>query len=267
MYSSTAYAPFGDVQANQTTGTTDASFTGQDQDTVSSLYDFTFRRYSPSQGRWISPDPAGTAAVSLSVPQSWNRYGYAYNNPLALIDPTGLDPDCGPDELGGSQCWGQSQGTDSTNASSGTDPGDGIVLGGGDGPPLPSTGDPITPTVPGTSVTVYGTSDPVEGTVVDVAYSLADNVPFGQIFTLTGAVRGPTCTNCVMADCGAANNGTQTPQQTARQKCLSQAYNAPEGKTVQFVRPVLLTPLGPEMLPGLAVARATGPKPVPPNSA
>ncbi len=38
LYSSTAYAPFGEQYG--TSGTADASFTGQDQDTVSSLYDF-----------------------------------------------------------------------------------------------------------------------------------------------------------------------------------------------------------------------------------
>jgi RHS repeat-associated protein len=90
MYSSTAYAPFGESQAGQTSGAADASFTGQDQDTVSSLYDFPARRYSPSQGRWISPDPAGRGAVILTNPQSWNRYAYVMNNPLALTDPAGL---------------------------------------------------------------------------------------------------------------------------------------------------------------------------------
>jgi RHS repeat-associated protein len=89
MYSSTAYAPFGESQQGQTSGTADASFTGQDQDTVSSLYDFPARRYSPSQGRWISPDPLGRGAVTLANPQSWNRYVYVNNNPLRLVDPNG----------------------------------------------------------------------------------------------------------------------------------------------------------------------------------
>jgi hypothetical protein len=40
-----------------------------------------------------------------------------------------------------------------------------------------------------------------------------------------------------------ANNAK--PQQTARQKCLSKAYNTPEGKAVQFLSPVSLTPLNP----------------------
>ncbi|HTY85592.1 MAG TPA: RHS repeat-associated core domain-containing protein [Silvibacterium sp.] len=90
LYSSSAYAPFGEQYA--TSGNSDASYTGQDSDTVSSLYDFPARRQSPSQGRWISPDPAGRAVAILTNPQSWNRYAYALNNPLALADATGLSP-------------------------------------------------------------------------------------------------------------------------------------------------------------------------------
>lgn len=50
-----------------------------------------YRRYNPVQGRWISPDPAGMAAVDLTNPQTWNRYSYAANNPLKFTDPLGLD--------------------------------------------------------------------------------------------------------------------------------------------------------------------------------
>jgi RHS repeat-associated protein len=89
MYSDTAYSPFGEPYAQS--GTSDSSFTGQDQDTVPGVYDFLYRKYDPGQSRWVSPDPAGLAAVSLDNPQSWNRYAYVLNNPLALIDPFGLD--------------------------------------------------------------------------------------------------------------------------------------------------------------------------------
>ncbi len=84
LYSSSAYAPFGEQYA--TSGTADASFTGQDQDTVSSLYDFPAIRFSPSQGRWISPNPEGLGAASLTNPQTWNLYGYA----SGLVGATGL---------------------------------------------------------------------------------------------------------------------------------------------------------------------------------
>jgi RHS repeat-associated protein len=88
-----AYAPFGESYAE--TGTTDRSFTGQTQDTTNTfggLYDFAARKYSPTQGRWISPDPAGMAAANLKNPQSWNRYAYVLNDPLSTIDPFGTDP-------------------------------------------------------------------------------------------------------------------------------------------------------------------------------
>ncbi len=97
MYSTSAYGPFGEQYANS--GSADASFTGQDQDTVNGLYDFAMRRYSPSQGRWISPDPAGLAALNLKRPQTWNRYVYSENNPLAYIDEDGTSDDgCGEDD-------------------------------------------------------------------------------------------------------------------------------------------------------------------------
>jgi RHS repeat-associated protein len=88
MHSSLAYAPFGEPYSEA--GASGRSFTGQDEHTMSGLYDFMFRRYNRNQGRWISPDPAGLAAVNLGGPQSWNRYAYVLNNPLTLIDPLGL---------------------------------------------------------------------------------------------------------------------------------------------------------------------------------
>ena len=88
VYAYTGYAPFGESYEGQ--GSTDLSFTGQNQDTVSGLNDFLYREYSPAQGRWISPDPAGSAAVDPTNPQSWNRYGYVGNSPLASVDPLGL---------------------------------------------------------------------------------------------------------------------------------------------------------------------------------
>jgi RHS repeat-associated protein len=88
MYSDVAYAPFGEPYAQ--TGSTDVSFTGMNQDTVSNLYDFPAREYG-IQGRWPSPDPAGLAATDLTDPQSWNRFSYVRNSPTTLIDPSGLD--------------------------------------------------------------------------------------------------------------------------------------------------------------------------------
>jgi RHS repeat-associated protein len=90
-YSKTEYAPFG--ESYNEAGNMDRSFTGQDQDSASGLYDFMFRRYYPIAGRWISPDPAGISAVDPANPQSWNRYAYVLNNPTNALDPLGLVED------------------------------------------------------------------------------------------------------------------------------------------------------------------------------
>jgi RHS repeat-associated protein len=107
-----AYAPFGENYAGL--GTPDFDFTGQTQDTVQGaqqgLFDFLYRKYSPAQGRWISPDPAGVNAVDPSHPQTWNRYTYVSNNPLSNVDPLGLDDSgdgsdsCSGDGLGDFTC-------------------------------------------------------------------------------------------------------------------------------------------------------------------
>jgi RHS repeat-associated protein len=86
VFSDGAFSPFGYPYA----GLAYDAFTGMNMDTSSGLYDFPAREYE-YQGRWPSPDPSGLAAVDPSHPQSWNRYTYVMNNPLALTDPTGLD--------------------------------------------------------------------------------------------------------------------------------------------------------------------------------
>jgi RHS repeat-associated protein len=89
MYYDGAYSPFGETMAEA--GTADRNFTGQNQDVRPDLYDFMYRDYHPSHGRWISPDPAGMGSVNAADPQTWNRYGYVRNSPLANIDPDGQD--------------------------------------------------------------------------------------------------------------------------------------------------------------------------------
>src|ERR1700755_572791 len=74
MYFDGAYAPFGEIYAGK--GTSDRSFTGQTYDTYAGMYDFLFRQYGPTAGRWLVPDPAGMAAVDITNPQTWNRYAY-----------------------------------------------------------------------------------------------------------------------------------------------------------------------------------------------
>ncbi len=87
-YFDVAYAPYGEDYADS--GTVDLNFTGQNQDTVSGMYDFLYREYHANSGRWIQPDPAGLAAANLGNPQTWNRYAYVGNIPLTAVDPLGL---------------------------------------------------------------------------------------------------------------------------------------------------------------------------------
>jgi len=97
-----SYAPFGEGYAG---GIWEIGFTAfsaaytvsYNESQSGTLDDFTFRRYAPVQGRWISPDPAGLAAVDPTNPQTWNRYAYVGNNPLANADPLGLT-DCPQDK-------------------------------------------------------------------------------------------------------------------------------------------------------------------------
>lgn len=64
-------------------------FTGQYRDQESCLDNFVARYNSPAQGRFTSVDPS-RASVVPGNPQTWNRYTYTLNNPLALVDRNGL---------------------------------------------------------------------------------------------------------------------------------------------------------------------------------
>lgn len=64
-------------------------FTGKERDSETGLDYFGARYYGSSLGRFTSPDPMLNSAKPWD-PQSWNRYAYALNNPLAIVDPTGL---------------------------------------------------------------------------------------------------------------------------------------------------------------------------------
>ena len=96
-----AYSPFGESYAES--GSTDRNFTGQNQDLAGDMYDFMYRQYHAPQGRWVSPDPAGTSAVNPANPQSWNRYAYVNGSPLNSVDPLGLCGD-GSDDTDGGTC-------------------------------------------------------------------------------------------------------------------------------------------------------------------
>ena len=98
-------------------------FGGLERDAESGTEHAQFRNYASAQGRWLAPDPY-MGSYNLSNPQSMNRYAYVLNNPLSLVDPTGLD-------------CGDSNGTDIGDAG-----GTGIEVGGGCNPPDPPPSQP-----------------------------------------------------------------------------------------------------------------------------
>jgi RHS repeat-associated protein len=96
-----AVAPFGEPY-NVVTGGGPGMFAENEQaifavsGSASQPYDTPNREVHPTQGRWLSPDPGGLAAVDISEPQTWNRYTYVGNTPMSTTDPLGLKscPEC-----------------------------------------------------------------------------------------------------------------------------------------------------------------------------
>ena len=101
------YMPFGEEVGSGTAGrgrdyvgsgsypmgpdpVTDVKFTGKERDAETGLDYFLARYMSSAQGRFTSPDPMQLMPQKLLDPQQWNMYGYARNNPLRFVDPTGM---------------------------------------------------------------------------------------------------------------------------------------------------------------------------------
>ena len=93
------YLPFGEeiyagvggrMPAQGYTGDgTRQKFTSYERDSETSLDFAQARYYSNGQGRFTRPDPWMASADEFE-PQSWNRYAYVGNNPLAFTDPSGM---------------------------------------------------------------------------------------------------------------------------------------------------------------------------------
>ena len=91
------YAPFGGTRLTETALGCDRLFTGQTRDYVDTqaatnndaFYFFKSRYYDATIGKFYVPD---TVVPDSKDPQALNRYAYALNNPLRLVDPSGHDP-------------------------------------------------------------------------------------------------------------------------------------------------------------------------------
>ncbi|HEV8589320.1 MAG TPA: RHS repeat-associated core domain-containing protein [Pyrinomonadaceae bacterium] len=93
------YMPFGEELGAGTGGRTTGmgfsvadgnrkKFTGYEADSETGLNFAEARYQSATQGRFTSPDPF-SGSMTLTDPQTFNRYAYVGNNPLNSIDPSG----------------------------------------------------------------------------------------------------------------------------------------------------------------------------------
>jgi RHS repeat-associated protein len=88
------YYPFGGEATDAAQDDVELKFTGHERDSNgggAGVLDYMHARYcSPVMGRFLAVDPRNS--TNLQHPQSWNRYSYALNNPIAYIDPDGETP-------------------------------------------------------------------------------------------------------------------------------------------------------------------------------
>jgi RHS repeat-associated protein len=93
------FGPFGE-QRNSSANLSDTSygFTSHEHDTDLGLINMRGRLYDPEIGQFLQPDPFVTRPFS----QGLNRFAYAENSPLNLVDPTGLANE--PPGQGGGTC-------------------------------------------------------------------------------------------------------------------------------------------------------------------
>lgn len=85
------FLPFGEDLARQNYGTDSIrqKFTGYEKDTETGLDFAEARYYNSAHGRFTAVDPLLASGKSVD-PQTFNRYAYTMNNPLNLVDPTGM---------------------------------------------------------------------------------------------------------------------------------------------------------------------------------
>ena len=79
------FTPYGSEMAHTSTCAPNYKFTGYERDTETQVDYAMNRYYNPRLGRFMSADPLASS----------NRYTYAMNNPLSLVDPLGLSSCCG----------------------------------------------------------------------------------------------------------------------------------------------------------------------------
>ncbi|WP_353947239.1 DUF6531 domain-containing protein [Streptomyces sp. HUAS MG91] len=97
LYQRWAYDPFGTRVLGTVTGGAPAnppSYTGARYETTTGNLDLHARQYTPTTGRFTSPDPATRDQATPQV----SPYAYADNTPTLLTDPSGQTPENPDDE-------------------------------------------------------------------------------------------------------------------------------------------------------------------------
>jgi RHS repeat-associated protein len=192
-----------------------------------------FRQYSSTQGRWMSPDPYD-GSYDPSNPQSFNRYSYVLNNPLAATDPTGH---CGGDDSDAVS----RRGVRAADCDPGEEGGGG---GGGGGDQCPVDAcvtapdpDPVDPEDPGPCST--GTCGPLSPTPGPGQYNHPGNAPSNTV----SQTPYPPNTPKTPDQCSIYNNGTasgaalykicqafpNSPKSNQMRGCLQSLYSPQSG--------------------------------------
>lgn len=83
------YAPFGEELTSSTTSV--LKYAGKERDAETGLDYFGGRYLQSGTASFTSVDPVLDTKAALLAPQRWNRYAYALNNPIRLVDPDGRE--------------------------------------------------------------------------------------------------------------------------------------------------------------------------------
>jgi RHS repeat-associated protein len=88
VINSTCYTPFGVATGVSTKN----RYIGKEYDLETGMLQFGARFFIPSIGRFLSPDwyVLEHPTKPMRIPQGYNVYGYALNNPMVFKDPSGL---------------------------------------------------------------------------------------------------------------------------------------------------------------------------------
>jgi RHS repeat-associated protein len=108
------HRPFGERLTAIATVAEAKGFIGERHDEETGLMYLNARYYDPVLGRFMSADPLDPTLPGVGV----NRYAYAFNNPIMMMDPSGLGGNWADNPRNSAQASGQGFGADPDNGPS-----------------------------------------------------------------------------------------------------------------------------------------------------